>query len=321
MKWYLQWGSVAVTLLVCVSCTKSSSDQVVKTAYYHAYGPQVQEEEWKAEGSNGEVVEYLKNGVEVRREYQGGVLHGMSTWSFPHSKIVERTEEYTQGRLTLSAKNYETGTSKYQEEWLPDGLRVIRAWYDEGCPRYIEEHSNNRLSEAQYFTIDGELEAAIIAGTGIKIERTRSGDIVSREQYVSTELVLKESFYPNGLLRESVALVNGKRHGQCRNFLENGEPLSIEQWKQGVLDGLQVFFESGQPIRQVPYVLGKKEGTELHFRPGSEDVVEEISWHADERHGPSKTYLAEQSLTEWYWKGALVSEDQFHARDGRGMPA
>ena len=305
--------------LLSTGCSNAPQEEVVKTSYYHTYGPQVPQAEWESRGATGEVVEMMKNGVEVRREYVGGVLDGASSWTFPHTKVIDRIEEYRNGQRVAISSNYETGSPKYQEEWLANGLRQVHAWYDDGTPRLIEEHQGSKLMEGQYFTLDGETEASVVAGTGAKVERSRTGCLLTRDQLKGSDVLATEAFYPNGQLREVIAYRNGQRHGQGRRYSEDGEPLSIEQWTQGVVDGIQLYFEGGQPVRQVPYAMGKKEGIELHFRPGSEEVVEEIAWHQDVRHGPSKTYLGDQILTEWYWRGAQTSEEQFVARNAMNV--
>jgi antitoxin component YwqK of YwqJK toxin-antitoxin module len=315
-------------LIVCGACSLSMfscsqpslpPQEVVKTTYYHTYGPQIAESDWQTRGATGEVVEILKNGVEVRREYVGGVLHGTSSWTFPHTKVIDRIEQYKNGSRVLAARNYASGSPEFQEEWLDDDHTVVRAWYNDGSPRLIEECRGSFLIAGQYFTIDGDIESSVAAGTGMKIERSQHGDMINRKQLKAGDVIVTESFYPNGQLREVIAYQGGDRHGQGRRYSESGEPISIEQWAQGVLNGAQLFFEGGQPVRQVSYAMGKKEGLELHFRPGTEEVVEEISWRQDKRHGPSKTYLADQTLTEWYWRGSQVSEQQYAARDSMNV--
>ena len=305
--------------LLTIACSPFPREPVVKTSYYHTYGPQIAEADWQSRGATGEVVETLKNGVEVRREYAGGVLHGMSSWTYPHTKVIERIEQYQNGNRVLASRNYETGSPQFQEEWRPDDVYIARAWYDDGSPRIIEEYRKDLLSTGQYFTVDGEIEASVVAGNGTKVERSRHGELLNREQISGSSVIAVESYYPQGQLREVIAYQDGKRHGQSRRYCESGEPLSIEQWTKGVVDGAQLFFEGGQPIRQVSYAMGKKDGLELHFRPGTEEVVEEISWRQDLRHGPSKTYLADQVLTEWYWRGGEVPEEQFVARNAMNV--
>ena len=307
---------VGACVFIGTGCSHSSQGEVLKTAYYHSYGPQMAEADWEGQGSTGEVVEVLKNGVEVRKEYAGGVLDGSSSWTFPHSKIVERVEDYRNGNRIASSINYETGSPKFQEEWLPEDRRVVRTWYDDGAPRFIEEYSGDNLVDGQYLTVDGEVECAVLAGHGVRVERSRNGTLLSREQLADCVIVATEAFYPNGQLREAMSFKGGVRHGQCRRFAENGEPLSIERWTNGVVDGIQLFFDEGLPVRQIPYSMGKKEGVEFHYRPGTEEVVEEISWHQNLRHGPSKTYMGGEVHADWYWRGGKTSEQQYLARIG-----
>jgi len=305
--------------LACVflfgACTKSPQDEIVRTAYYHTYGPEVNADEWKVQGSSGEIVQTLKNGVEVRREYENGVLHGTSSWTFPYSKIIERQEEYVSGKRILCGTNFENGSPELEEEWEPGERRIVHAWYGDGAPRLLEEYRNGRVVEGKYFTLEGEVEGSVSSGHGMRVERSSAGQLSLREEVRSGDVMKRESFFPNGQLREVVLFQSNKKHGESKRFAENGQTVAIENWMFGVLDGVQIYFEGGQPVRQVPYVLGKREGKELHFRPGTEEVMEEIAWHNDERHGISKTYVANHPITEWYWRGGKVTENQFKDRN------
>lgn len=301
-------------LLLFGACSKSPEEEVVKTSYYHAYGPEISSVDWKEQGSSGEVVELLKNGVEVRKEYENGVLNGTCSWTFPHSKVIERLEEYVNGKRILAGKNFENGSPESEEEWEAGNRRIVHSWYGDGSPRLLEEYQQNRLMEGKYFTLEGEVEGTVSAGNGLRVERSKTGQLATKEEVRSGDVRKRESFYPNGQLREVVLLQGNKKHGECRKYAENGQTVALENWTFGSLDGVQIFFEDGLPVRQVPYLLGKKEGKELHFRPGTEEVIAEISWHNDQRHGISKSYIASRPMTEWYWKDGKVSENQYRAR-------
>lgn len=301
--------------VICVACSQAPQKEVVKTTYFHAYGPEINESDWKAQGSSGEVVEVLKNGVEERKEFEGGVLHGTSSWTFPFSKVVERVEEYSKGTCVLSGRNYENGSPEFQEQWLPQERKVVHAWYEDGSPRSLEEYQASRLQQGQYFTAEGDVEGGVSLGTGTRFERTRAGLLTIREEVRSGDVVKRESFYANGQLREVALYQGGKRHGETRRYAENGQTCSIENWTFGMLDGVQTFFEGGQPVRSVPYLLGKKEGVEKHYRPGTNELVEEISWKNDLRHGVTRTFIANRSIEDWYWKGGKVSEELYRVRN------
>src|SRR3990167_7900505 len=80
------------------SCqTNSSIDQVVSQTFVHKYGFETSEEEWEAREQDGQVVSMLKNGVKVTRTYENGQLHGQTTYSFPHSAVLEKIFVYDQG--------------------------------------------------------------------------------------------------------------------------------------------------------------------------------------------------------------------------------
>jgi antitoxin component YwqK of YwqJK toxin-antitoxin module len=297
------------------ACSKSPQDDIVRTSYYHAYGPEVNAEDWKAQGSSGEIVQTLKNGVEVRKEYENGLLQGTSSWTFPYSKVVERVEEYHLGKRMLVGRNFENGSPEIEEEWEPGDRRIVHAWYPDGSPRLLEEFNQGRIVEGKYFTLEGEVEGSVSSGHGLRVERSGAGQLSLKEEVRSGDVMKREIFFPNGQLQEVVLFQGNKRHGECKRYAENGQTVAVENWCFGVLDGTQIFFEGGLPVRQVPYVLGKREGTELHFRSGTEEVIEEIAWHNDVRHGLSKTYVANHPITEWYWRGGKVTETQYKERN------
>lgn len=273
----------AVSFFLC-GCQKSSRE-VVKTSYYHQYGPEIKVNEWKDQGSTGEKVETLKNGVEVRKNYVDGVLHGPSTWSFPHSAIVERFEEYENGKKVAFGWNFSSGSPEWQDELLPDGKRVVRSWYEDGSPRFVEEFMNDQLLEGQYFTTDGEAESVVLEGNGIKVERTPQGVLVIRERYVDKEPIVKEIFYPNGFVKEVISYRDGKKDGLRKCFDDTGRTLLVESWKEGELHGLTTYFQESVVVRHVHYKHGKKDGLEVIFDPISGATLEEISWSNDVRQG------------------------------------
>lgn len=302
--------------LVCGGCQKNSQE-VVKTSYFHQYGPEVKSDDWKEQGCTGEVVELMGDGIEVRKSYEDDLLNGMSTWSFPHSKIVERFEEYEKGKKIAFGWNYPSGSPEWQDELLPDGKRVVRSWYEDGSPRFVEEVVDGHVAEGQYFTDFGDVEAIIIDGNGMKIERTPQGVLVARERYVDKDPIVREIFYPNGLVKEVISYRSSKKDGLRKCFDDAGRPLLIESWKNDSLDGLTTNFKEGIKIHQVSYKNGKKNGVELLYDADSGVVVEEISWSDDVKHGPFKVKTGTDVLTTWYLKGVKVTEEQFLAKPQR----
>lgn len=303
---------------VFVGCAGKGEKEIVRTSYYHPYGPQISEAEWKAEGCSGETSEVLLSGIEKRREYEGGALHGASSWSFPHSKVIEHTEEYEHGKKVATVYNYMTGSPRLREDYQGD-VTYVQAWYEDGTPRFMEEKKDGKVLNGQYFSIDGEREGYLVAGTGMKSNRDDSGLLLDTEKYAGGEIVEKTLYYKNGIKREELAFQDGKRHGVNKKFSDDGSPVVIHQWKEDKLDGKQTIFENGYLARTEMYQNGLKHGVEVRYKTGSNEIAQEISWDRGQKHGCSKSYFIDQTLAEWYWNGNKVSQGQFEQWDKAQM--
>jgi antitoxin component YwqK of YwqJK toxin-antitoxin module len=309
---FLSYTFICLASFLSSGCQRSSQE-VVKTSYYHQYGPEIKPDEWKDQGATGELVEWMGDGVEVRKCYANDVLNGMSTWSFPRSKVVERFEEYDNGKKIAFGCNYSSGSPEWQDELLADDKHVLRSWYEDGSPRFVEELFDSQVVEGQYFTDSGDVEAIIIEGNGMKIKRDPQGVLVERERYVDREPVVREMFYPNGLVKEVISFRSNKKDGLRKCFDDAGRPIIIESWKNDSLNGMTTFFQEGIKVRQINYKNGKKDGLEMIFRPDSGIIVEEISWSEDVKHGSNKVHTGSDVITIWYLKGVKVSQEQFMA--------
>lgn len=306
---YISFG---VLSLCCLGSCQRSSQEVVKTSYYHQYGPAVKAAEWKEQGSTGEVSELLSNGVEVRRAYHDGVLQGQTTWSFPYSKVVERFEEYEGGVQVGFGENYSLGAPKWQVDLAPAGKKMFRAWYEDGAPRVVEELQNDLVVEGQYFTDSGELESVVKEGNGLRIERSERGVLLFRDRIVEKEPVVKETFYPNGLVKEVTSYRSLKKDGLSKSFDDAGRPEVVQWWVQGDLSGVSTYFKDGLKVSQVPFQHGKKEGVEVCFDPDTGALIEEISWKNDRQHGLHRLYTSTGVIEEWYVDGKKATKDEFN---------
>lgn len=293
------------------SCRTKPPEPIVQRSFYSSYGPKIAKNDFEAQGKTGEVVEVTKSGIEVRRNFVDGILHGTSSWSFPNSTIVYQFEEYENGELMGKGINYETGILQLEEQYAPQDIKVVRAWYEEGSPRMSEDYRGDKLVRAQYYTNNGDLESAVEKGTGSKITRAKDGVIVSRDQIVGGLSVVREEFYPSGMLYQVYSLRDGLKNGLCKVYLESGQPSRLEMWSQGLLDGNQTLFENGLEIAQVPYTRGVREGIERRFMPGTDQVVQEISWHQDKRHGPTTTSVDAVQVVECFWRDQKVTPEQY----------
>ncbi len=305
---------VLLASTIVTGCRKDVPEPIVQRSYYSYYGPEIAQSDFEAQGKTGDVVEKTSSGVEVRRAFANGVLHGTSSWSYPNTHVVYQFEEYENDRLVCMGMNAENGVLQYEEQYGPQETKVVRAWFLDGSPRMSEEYRGGKLVRAQYYTNDGDLESFVDRGNGSKITRAGNGKLLNRDQIVGGLSVVREEFYPNSMLYQVYALRDGVKNGFCKVYLESGQPNRLEMWSFGLLDGTQTLYENGLEIAQVPYCQGVKEGIERRFEPGTDQVVQEISWHQDMRHGATKTRVNGMEVVEWYWRDNKVSPEQYQAR-------
>lgn len=313
---YLYMLGLILSLTGCC-CTGSPIPQsygrveVVDECYVHKYGVEVPANDWQERGREGQVVTTLKNGVVMTHNYVAGVLDGDSTFTFPHSDTIEKTETYSRDDLIAETFFYRSGTprQKIAYEGSPN-RRTVTSWYSNGNLQSTEYFDRNYLIAGDYLNATGQTESKIVDGNGSKSRRDPYGNLESIDSFQNGNLVLSTTYHPNGTPKEMTPYNHGVIDGQVKLFLPSGEPLSIEEWKQGHRTGLTIAFENGEKISETYYTNGLKNGIERHFRDSSV-VVEEITWINDIKHGPSTTYVKDYVKTDWYFKGKPVTQIAF----------
>ncbi len=303
--------------LIFASCqTTSSTDQVVSQIFVHKYGFETSAEEWEAREQAGQVVTMLKNGVKVTRTYESGQPHGPTTYSFPHSNIVEKLLVYDQGTLLKESVNDAAGMPIREEIYEPDHRTVITLWDDKGVPLSIEEYDDESLIEGKYFTAEHELEANVEEGFGDRIKRDRTGLLISRDHIQNGIIATRTTYHPNGAIHTISPYHDYQLHGQQLKYTASGKPLMELNWDHGVLEGLKIIYRNGSKIAVIPYIHGQKHGTESHFDDLG-NLTAEIEWRHDKKHGSTKLYSEETTDTEWFFKGQSVSAEKFQNLDLR----
>ncbi len=304
-------------ILVAGCQARTTTQSAVKTTYFQKYGVEVDgEQDWIARGATGEVIKTLKNGVVVKEKYCDGMLQGNVTATFPYSEIVKRLTHYEKGILQFEVDHFISGAPQEKKQFLGDEKVLLTAWYEDGTPRAKEEYHGPLIVQGEYFTHDAHPEAHVVEGVGIRTVRDGLGNLVQKETISQGEVILSESYHPNGSPRERVAYTKGKIDGTRKVFLVGGEPERFEEWKQGVLEGKTVLFQNGEKYAEIPYEKGEKHGVELRFKPGTDVVVEEIAWERNQRHGASVAIIDDQRITEWYYEGKKTSKSQYLEMSG-----
>ncbi|MCH9631354.1 MAG: hypothetical protein S4CHLAM37_13770 [Chlamydiia bacterium] len=304
---------VGVALLALCSCNKSEKKHkkdVVTQRYIHKYGYDVSKDEWDANQFPGQVVTTLKNGVSIASTYEDGVLHGQTTYTYPHSQTLESLHLYEHGNLTKKISYDLKGIPQKEDTFLSPTHVKTKFWYKTGTPMCVEERVDNNLINGEYYSLQNEAESNVRDGMGTKTIRTQDGKLFAREVIEEGIVIGRESFHPNGSPHVVFAYRDGYIDGEKRVFGPTGDPVMLETYTKGKLDGLCTYFQNGYKYLESPFTLGRKEGIERQYIDG-ETLVEETEYHDGQKHGPSTFYSDGISKTEWYYNNELVSRTKF----------
>jgi antitoxin component YwqK of YwqJK toxin-antitoxin module len=301
-------------LFALVGCAKGKYD-AVKTAYFHKYGVEVADEtDFLTRGGNGEVVMTLKDGVVVHKNYSEGRLHGLSSWTFPHSDLFAKTALFANGVKTEETLYFTNGVPRQKSDFRDNGEILITSWYEDATPRAIEQFRETLLINGQYFTPGYESESLVQNSSGTRTLRNEFGELVARETLEAGKVTLSKTFHPNGTPSAEIPYADGKISGIKKTFTPQGAPLTVEEWVAGEIHGFVYQYQNGQRIAKIPYVHGLRNGIEQRFKLGTDTVVEEISWIKDVRDGPSTSIVEGTRITDWYFNDEKVSKSEYVER-------
>lgn len=319
MKTVMKISLLITALSSLVSCNaRREYGDVVEERYVHLYGAEVPQEKWAASGEHGQVVSTLKNGVIISKTFNAGTLDGPTTYTFPHSENVEKTEYYSRGELTKETSYYLSGASREEIVYSDANNKVITTWYENGSPQFKEEYQGNFLVNGEYYNPQHQMDSRVQNSEGSRIVRDQYGIVTSTDVINNGQMVARTTYYPNGAPKTITPYVNGIVEGQRKTYLPAGEPCTVETWSGGLQDGITFVYQNGEKHAEVPYARGSREGIERRYRNGT-DVIEEIYWMDDKRHGPDITHIGTASKTDWYFQDRPVSQAQFDLHHRRLM--
>ena len=104
MKKFLFSLPIAAGLVLAGCGGNNGNAQVISKRYIHKYGYAVSQSEWDSNNYPGQVITNLRNGVTITATYEGGILHGPSTHTHPHSQTVQYYYLYNFGDLKKEVK-------------------------------------------------------------------------------------------------------------------------------------------------------------------------------------------------------------------------
>lgn len=281
--------------------------EVVEQEYIHRYGVPVEVNNWQSQGSSGQVVSTLKNGVVVTKTFAGGALEGETSYTFPHSELIETREIYSGNDLIKETHFYRNGTPAHQ---IDHTTQTFITWYDNGATQSSEVVENGLIVKGEYFDLNHRQDSRIVDSNGLRTRRDAFGNRIAVDSIENGQVVLTKTFHQNGAVKEEIPYVNGCTEGQLKTYLPDGVPVAIEIWIQGEKTGPARLFENGEMVAEVPYIKGVKNGIERRFRNGK-IVVAEMSWVQGNLYGPYISYVGEVTKIDYYYQGKAVSKSVY----------
>jgi antitoxin component YwqK of YwqJK toxin-antitoxin module len=301
--------TIGLGLCVLTAC-QSPNKNNVSTVFIHKYGVTLTENDWNIRGKNGQIVVTRADGTIVTKNYVEGMLEGATTFTFPHSFVIQKEEFYRQDHLLNEVHHYTSGVPKKKLEFLSPAETQITTWFESGTPQYVEKWKYGKLFEGEYFASDNEVEATVTNGHGVKVRRNAYGEYLSKMEVSNGDIIENTTYHRNGDPHVITPYKDTKVHGTRKQYLVNGIPDCFETWVNGIKEGLTVVYLDGVPHREIPYVKDKKNGVQVTYNSEGQ-VVEEITWKDDLKNGVCKTYIQDVVRIEWYYKGKKVSKSDF----------
>ena len=304
---------IALSGLFIFGCQNSSKDQnehVVAKRYIHKYGYDVSKEEWDTASYPGQVITTLRNGVTITSSYESHLLHGPTTYTFPHSQVTQFLHVYKEGNLVKKITYNMRSIPQIQELFLAPSHVKITKWYQKGTPMSVEEYHNNEIVEGEYYNEKNEMINQVIKGSGIRVIRDEHENISSKETVDNGFSSLKQTFYPHGIPHTIIPLCNGKIHGEKKVFALTGEPISVETYHFDLLHGPALYYQNGCRYLEINYRDGLKDGKEYHF-VDDKTVIEETEWMQGQKHGLSTIFIDGIPHTRFYYNDQLVSKEKY----------
>lgn len=301
-------------LLLAGGCQKWCQNQnsnVVCETYVHRYGVELDAEDWCERGQHGQVISTRRDGVVETKSYDAGVLHGETTYSYPHREAVQRKEVYDQGSLVDETTYYASGVPHRQTSHEGPTTQFVVSWYESGSPQAKEEYQDGLLLRGEYFDQNQNLESTVEDYNGYRTNRDDFGHVLSVDEIKDGHLIVSRTYYPSGAPATATPYVNGVIEGQRRTYNKGGEPATIETWTNNVQHGNTEVYQNGEKVADVPYVKGTVNGVERRYGEGQK-LAQENTWVQGQLHGQSNTYVnGQKTQTNWYFRGKPVNKATF----------
>ena len=247
-----------------------------------------------------------RTGKVVRRiPYKKGKIHGVEVMESFDGKRLEIS--YREGKRHGLTKTFDPkGNLEKEESWLEEReLGPARHFHPNGRVRMLVERAREDIQTLrQRFDADGHL-AEVTCGSQIEIPIGKApckwGD---KSETVKT-------FFPDGKLREEIALKRGLREGLTKVYFQNGKVAREEPYVAGKLQGtVKMFDDAGRMREQTVFGAGEKDGAEEKFFE-DRTLESRVVWKAGQKALEEKRYRNGQPKSRVTWNADAVIEEEF----------
>lgn len=149
------------------------------------------------------------------------------------------------------------------------------------------------------------------------------------------------SYYPNGIPRQYLEIVNNRAHGKYREWHQNGilkvdafviggEPdIDMVSEKSWLFDGIsRAWDEEGQLLAEIPYCKGELQGISFYYHPNG-SIWKNIPCEKGTIHGRMEIFLDNGSLLQTseyqlgqkegpsirYWQDGTIASEEFYSNN------
>jgi antitoxin component YwqK of YwqJK toxin-antitoxin module len=298
---------------VATGCMTTQQVEVVDQSYVHKYGVEVPSDYWDSAGREGAIISTMADGVVVMNTYSNGILHGETTYTYPHSETIHRAEVYQNGELEKETVYFCDSIPMQETHYVPSShVKYVTNWYSGGSPKSYETFDGELIVTGEYYNLQNQRDSFVENLEGTRLSRDDYGQLLSQDTIQQGRLALSTTYHPNGTPKEMISYQNNLVDGIKKTYYPGGEPNTLEEWKMGRQEGMTTVFQNGEKFAIIPYVAGQKQGIERRFKD-EEIIVKEIPWVAGKMHGPMRTYVGDSVKTEWYFKGSPTTAAEFDA--------
>jgi antitoxin component YwqK of YwqJK toxin-antitoxin module len=217
--------------------------------------------------------------------YEKGLLHGPSSYFYPNGQLSQLIP-YHQGNIHGETIRYDEEGNVLERVPFLQGQKQGSAFgkWSESLPAYEEQWDKGILLSGIYFNPQGEKIGEVVQGNGTK-PLFQNNLLASRLEYQKgIQQGIIEDYYPNGELRCSYHVLDGKKQGEEWEYYSSStkqkqKPKLNLHWHEDQIEGqVKTWYENGTLESQREIHQQKKQGLSFAwYKNGDLMMVEDYA--------------------------------------------